>query len=159
MKRILLTVLSALTLGITATSCVKETHEVYLESSGTRVKEVTVKFNEWVQDDDGVNYVYCPVDWDILTDHVVYDGNVSVYLYEDGRQSPLPYVYPIGYITYDDGTGAFVAENLRYDLEVGRLTIIMQDLDGGKPVISRANTPDMTFRIVASAPINYIIEQ
>ena len=35
----------------------------------------------------------------------------------------------------------------------------MQDLDGYKPQISRNNCPDMTFRIVATAPINYVIEQ
>ena len=158
MKRISLMMLVAVVLGLAATSCRKEPRNVYLESSGTRVYEVTVKYNDWIKDDDGVNYVYCPVDWDILTDHVVYDGNVNVYLYEDNRQNPLPYVYPIP-VEIDDTTTVIVGENLRFDLEVGRVTLIMQDLDGYKPQISRNNCPDMTFRIVATAPINYVIEQ
>ena len=158
MKKFLLPLLAAITLGLTATSCEREPRQVLLESSGTRVAEVTVKYDDWVKDDNGVNYVYCPVDWDVLSDHVVYDGNVSVYVYENGRQNPLPYVYPVN-VTYDDGTTGVIGENLRFDLEVGRLTIIMQDLDGYKPEISRANCPDMTFRIVATAPINYIIDQ
>lgn len=153
MKKILLSLLVAATFGLTATSCTKE---VYIESSGTRVAEVTVKYDDWVTDDNEVNYVYCPVDWEVLSEHVIYDGNVNVYVYEDGRQNPLPYVYPMD-VTYDDGTSDVVGENLRFDLEEGRITLIMQDLDGWKPQLSRANTPNMVFRIVATAPINYII--
>lgn len=160
MKRIILTMLAAVTIGFTVTSCSKEPRQVILESSGTRVAEVTVKFNDWENwnVNDGLNYVYCPVDWDILTDHVIYDGNVSVYVYDEyNRQHPLPYVYPIA-VTYNDGTTGFEGENLRFELEVGRLTLIMQDLDGVKPEITR-NTGDMVFRIVATAPINYVIDQ
>ena len=42
-------------------------------------------------------------------------------------------------------------------MEEGRITLIMQDLDVYKPQISRSNTPKMVFRIVATAPVNYII--
>ena len=153
MKKILLSLLVAAAMGLTATSCTKE---VYIESSGTRVAEVTVKYDDWEQDDPNVNYVYCTVDWDVLSEHVIYDGNVNVYVYEDGRQNPLPYVYPIP-VDYDDGTTGVVGENLRFDMEEGRITLIMQDLDGYKPQISRSNTPNMVFRIVATAPVNYII--
>lgn len=149
----------AAVLGLTATSCRKDTtHDAYLESSGTRVKEVTVKYDDWVTNDEGVNYIYFPINWDILTDHVVYDGNVNVYVYENGRQNPLPYVYPLGYVTYSDSSSDFAIENLRYDVEVGCVTLIMQDMDLEKPVVTR-NWPDMTFRIVATAPINYVIQQ
>lgn len=152
MKKILLSLFAAI-LGLTATSCTKE---VYIESSGTRVAEVTVKYDDWFTDDPEVNYVYFPVKWEVLSDHVIYDGNVNVYVYEDGRQNPLPYVYPID-VTYDNDSTGVVGENLRFDLEKGRVTLIMQDLDGYKPELSRANTPNMVFRIVATAPINYII--
>ena len=158
MKRILLMVLVAATLGLTASSCRKE-RTVFLESSGTRVAEVSVKFNDWVNynTNDGLNYVYCPVEWDILTQHVVYDGNVNVYLYEGDRQTPLPYVYPIE-VLYDDGTTGFVGENLYYTVETGQIILKMQDLDGYKPIVD-PNTPTMTFRIVATAPIDYAINQ
>ncbi len=150
--------LVAAVLGLTVSSCRKE-RDAYLESSGTRVLEVTVKFNDWVNYNvnDGLNYVYCPVDWDVLTDHVVYDGNVNVYLYENGRQTPLPYVYPTA-VVYDDGTTGIVGENLYYTIEPGQLILFMQDLDGYKPVVN-PNTASMTFRIVATAPITYVINQ
>ena len=158
MKRILLMMLVAATVGLTSTSCRKDTHEAYLESSGTRVIEVTVKGTDWITNDPTVDYAYYPVDWDILTDHVVYDGNVNVYVYDNGRQNPLPYVYPLGFVTYSDGSTDFAVENLRFDFEVGRVTIIMQDMDGAIPSLG-LGTPSMTFRIVATAPINYIIQQ
>lgn len=158
MKKILLTLMLATTVGLMSTSCSKE---VYIESSGTRVAEVTVRYgaSDGWRTEDGLNYYYCPVDWDVLSEHVVYDGNVSVYVYDrSGRQNPLPYVYPVE-VPYDDGTTGVVGENLRFDLEPGRLTLIMQDLDGYLPNLTRETCPDMTFRIVATAPINYIIEQ
>ena len=155
MKKILLSLLVAAAMGLTATSCTKE---VYIESSGTRVAEVTVKYDDWEQDDPNVNYVYCTVDWDVLSEHVIYDGNVNVYVYENGHQCPLPYVYPMGFVTYTDGTTDFLVENLRFNVETGRVTIIMQDMDESVPDLGY-NTPEMTFRIVATAPINYIIQQ
>ena len=154
MKKILFSLFVAAILGLTTTSCTKE---VYIESSGTRVAEITVRYDDW-RTDNGINYYYCPIDWDVLSKHVVYDGNVSVYLYEGGRQNPLPYVYPME-VLYDDNTTGVVGENLRFDLEEGRVTVIMQDLDGYLPQISRNTCPDMTFRIVATAPVNYIIQQ
>lgn len=158
MKRISLIMLVAAVVGLTVTSCRKEPHDAYLESSGTRVKEVTIKGSDWVTDDPTVKYAYKNVDWEVLTDHVVYDGNVNVYVYENGHQCPLPYVYPMGFVTYTDGTTDFLVENLRFNVETGRVTIIMQDMDESVPNLGY-NTPEMTFRIVATAPINYIIQQ
>ncbi len=158
MKRTALLILVAATFGLTVSSCHKEPQDAYLESSGTRVKEVTVKGTDWVTNDPTVSYAYCTIDWDVLTDHVVYDGNINVYVYDNGRQNPLPYVYPLGFVTYSDGSTDFATENLRFDFEVGRVTIIMQDMDGAIPNLGLA-TPNMDFRIVATAPINYIIQQ
>ena len=145
-------------LGLTATSCRKDTHDAYLESSGTRVKEVTVRGSDWITNDPTVDYAYYTVDWDVLTDHVVYDGNVNVYVYDNGRQNPLPYVYPLGFMEYSDSVTDFLVENLRFDFEVGRVTLIMEDMDGQVPNVG-IGTPSMDFRIVATAPINYIIQQ
>ncbi|MBP3762653.1 MAG: hypothetical protein J6I49_02105 [Bacteroidales bacterium] len=155
MKKILLPMLAALLMGTAFTSC--STEEVILESSVVRVKEVTVYHSDWVLQ-DGLNYAYCEVDWPVLTDGVVYGGNVVVYVYDNSLQNPLPYVYPTN-VVYDDGTTGIVGENLRFDMEPGRITLIMQDLDGYQPQINRENTPSMTFRIVATIPVKYIIEQ
>ena len=64
----------------------------------------------------------------------------------------------MGFVTYTDGTTDFLVENLRFNVETGRVTIIMQDMDESVPDLGY-NTPEMTFRIVATAPINYIIQQ
>ena len=72
-------------------------------------------------------------------------------------RTPSPYTYPVT-VQFDDGTTGIVGEALSYDFEPGKVTIIMQDLDGWMPQLTLADRP-MTFRIVATAPINYIIEQ
>lgn len=162
MKKILLSMLVAATFGLTATSCTKE--EVILESSGTRVAEFTVHIDEWQKNEidaynpNSGNYYYYTVDWNVLNEHVVYDGNVSVYVYNNGRQNALPYTYPVE-VMFDDGTTGIVGESLSYDFEPGHVTVIMQDLDGWMPQLTLENTTSMTFRIVATAPINYIINQ
>lgn len=144
MKRILLTLLTVATLGITATSCSKAG---LVESAAYLVD---VRYDDW-RKDASLNYVYCPVDISTISGRVLNEGNVIVYVYDGNRQNPLPYIYPIP-VTYDDGSSDIVGENLRYDIERGRVTLIMQDLDGFAPQITRENCPDMTFRIVVSAP-------
>lgn len=166
MKKILLSLLVAATLGLTATSCTKDVREVVLESSGTRVEEFTVEFENWKpfgdpNNPDYRNYYYCVLDWDILSEHVVYDGNVNVYLYDNDSQFALPYTYLVP-VKYNDGTYGFAAEALYYKIDPGKVTLIMQDLDGYMPQLQLDyfETPaPMTFRVVATAPINYIIEQ
>ena len=137
-----------------------------LESSGTRVEEFTVEIENWKpfgdpNNPDYRNYYYCDLDWDILSEHVVYDGNVNVYLYDNDSQFALPYTYLVP-VKYDDGTYGFAAEALYYKIDPGKVTLIMQDLDGYMPQLQLDyfETPaPMTFRVVATAPINYIIEQ
>lgn len=145
MKRIFLALLAVITLSITTTSCSKEG---LVESVAYLVD---VRYDDWKKD-ASLNYVYCPIDISSISGNVLTDGTVTVYVYEGNRQNPLPYVYPI-LVTYTDGTTGYVGENLRYDVERGRITLIMQDLDGVAPAITRENCPDMTFRIVVSAPV------
>lgn len=145
MKRIFLTLLAVATLSITATSCSKEG---LVESAAYLVD---VRYDDWHKE-ASLNYVYCPINLSSISGNVLTEGTVSVYVYEGNRQCPLPYVYPI-LVTYDDGTTDYVGENLRYDVERGRVTLIMQDLDGIQPQIDRNTCPDMTFRIVVSAPV------
>ncbi len=151
MKRTAVTLFAALFVSLIATSCTKE---VLLESVQTVCDDVTVRFDDWQLANNGNPYYYCLVDWNAVTDEVVNNGNVSVYLYEGGRQSPLPYVYPIPI-----GNNQYVGENLRYTVEPGRITLILEDLDGDTPIVTRDYTPDMTFRIVLTHPVNYILEQ
>lgn len=156
MKRTALALFSALSIAFLASSCGKD---VLIPTTETTSDVVTVKFNDWLLDNNGTNdYYYALVDWNAVTQQVVENGKVDVFLYEGNRQSPLPYVYPIP-VTYPNGTTGFEGENLRFDVEVGRITLILEDLDGGRPPVSRSSTPDMTFRIVLTQPATYVLEQ
>lgn len=151
MKRTALTLFVALFVSLFATSCAKD---VLIESVQTESDVVTVKFSDWQPANNGTPYYYCLIDWNAVTREVVENGSVDVYLYEGDRQSPLPYVYPIHI-----GNGQYIGENLRYTVETGRIILYLEDLDGGEPIVNIDYTPDMTFRIVLTHPVNYILEQ
>lgn len=149
--RILVTLLLA---GVAATmfsGCNDEPN--YIEGSQTRVMQQTVYRNGW--NDDGSNYLWTSYDWDAITADVLQYGTVVAYVYEGTRQCPLPHVFPITY-TLDDGSLYTIGENLRFDVEPGRITFIMQDLDGMLP--DNIQT-DITFRVVATLPTRYILPE
>lgn len=149
-RKILIPVLAAILVSMFGTSCTKD---VTLESVNTRVMEGTVYRNQWK--DDGSGYLWCSFDWNAITSDVLTYGTVEAYVYDGERQCPLPHVIPIKY-TYDDGTFEYVPENIRYDFEPGTVTFIMQDFDGYLP---GAIDQDFTFRVVATVPVQYVIEQ
>lgn len=141
MKRIILSLVVAVAMGLGFGSCQHQT----MESA-----EVIVRSGDWSRP-MGVNYWVYDVSWDALTAEVVDLGTVNAYLIEGGRQNMLPYVYPVDYSTYDTdgnlvGDPVYIAENLRFDYTYGKLTFIMQDLDNDVPT---GEFPDMHFRIVA----------
>ena len=144
--RILLPVLAALLLGIGMTSCERE----YFGDSNTRVMQKTIYWNQWV-DDGQTNYLYCELEWPALTTEVLTYGSITAYVYDGDYQNPLPYVIPI---SYDLGGGVYdvVPENLRYDLQPGKITFIMQDLDGNMPA-GITNSAPITFRAVITMPV------
>ncbi len=151
--KILMTTLVTAVLALTATSCDKE---VAIESTHTRVMQQEVYWDQWRDFVDGdVQYKYVAFDWDAITTDVLNYGSVDAFVYEsdaDGiHQCPLPYSYPIRY--GDD----FVPTNLRYILEPGKITFIREDLDGGE-VAGMENTAPLTFRAVATVPVQYVID-
>lgn len=149
--KILMATLVTALLALTATSCNKE---VAFESTNTRVMQNEVKWYDW---SNGGNYMYVTFDWDAITNDVLNYGTVDAYVYENGRQCPLPYAYPMGQVSYDDGTVDYLIEQLRYDLEPGKITFIMQDLDGNLPE-GLENTAPLTFRAVATVPVQYVLD-
>lgn len=150
-SKILTTALVTALLALTTVSCNKE---VAFESVNTRVMQNEVKWVDWSIDG---NYMYVTFDWDAITSDVLNYGTVDAYVYENGRQCPLPYAYPMGQVTYDDGTVDYLVEQLRYDIEPGKITFIMQDLDGNLPE-DLANTAPITFRAVATVPVQYVLD-
>lgn len=149
--RFLLPVLAALLMGTVASSCGRE--PAAFESTNTRVMQQTIYWNQWISDPE---YMYVTLDWDALTEDVLNYGSVVAYVYEGTRQCPLPHVIPI---TYNTASGDIVVpENLRFDLEPGKITFIMQDLDGNLPE-GLENSAPITFRAVATVPVQYVLDK
>ena len=150
----MLLALAATAMFLTLSSC---TEEVLLESVNTRVMEVTVYWNQWDSVIDGNNsYKYHVAEWNGISTDMLQYGNVQAYVYDGDYQNPLPYTYPLGLANYRDGSTHYLVENLRYDLEPGKITFIMQDLDGNLPQ-NLAYTAPLTFRVVATVPVQYIL--
>lgn len=144
MKKIILTMLTAVALSLGFTSCEHQT---------MRSVEVTVQPYDWVTNNN-VNYYFATFRWDELDADVIDYGTVNAYLIQNGKQNLLPLVTPITYYNIDtngDGIGdtdVTVAENIRFDMEYGMITFIIEDMDGYLPG-DMAGTAPMTFRIVA----------
>ena len=144
MKKTIMPIMAAILMAFGFSSCEHQTMETM---------EVVIHPEDWVTTQAGLQdgYYICTVGWDALTERVVDYGHVNAYLVENGRQNPLPYVYPIDYSTYDEngnlvGNPVYVTENLRYDYGYGRITFVMQDFDFEMPA---GTIPAMTFRVVA----------
>ena len=149
LKGMLLTVAVA-AMSLTLSSC---NDEVLLESVNTRVMEKEIYWNQWA---DEANYKYVSLSWDAITTDVLQYGNVQAYVYDGNYQCPLPYIYPLGLVPYDDGSSHFLVQQISYDLEPGIITFKMQDLDGNRPS-NLENTAPITFRAVATVPVQYIL--
>ena len=148
-SKILIPVLASILAGLFSTSCTKD---VALESVNTRVMECTIYRNQW--NDDGSGYLWKTYDWDAITNDVLTYGSIDAFVYDGSRQCPLPHVIPVAYLV--DGQTVYVPENIRFDFEPGKITFIMQDLDGFMPT---GLDVDLTFRAVATVPVQYVIEQ
>ena len=115
-------------------------NEITKEVAATVTEEVTVSARDWQEAD---NYYFATYDCSSLTKDVDSYGAVIVYYYDDqGRWNMLPYTTPY-YSSDQDDTWA---ENLRFDWELGKITFILQDLDGGLPEYID-QMPDMYFKI------------
>jgi len=115
--------------------------EITKEVAATVTEEVTVRANDWILAEDE-NYYFATFDCSSLTKDVDDYGAAIVYLYEDGRWNLLPYVRPY----YSDEMDDTWAENIRFDWEHGKITFIVQDLDGGLPENIEL-MPDLYFKI------------
>lgn len=143
MKKTILTMLAAIAMAFSFSAC---------EHQSMRSSEVTIYPNQWVTTPD-TPYYFSTVHWDELDGDVVDYGLVNAYLIQKGRQDMLPLVTPITYYYDDDNDGVAersytVAENIRFDIEYGKITFIIQDEDGEMPE-DMSSTQPLTFRIVA----------
>ena len=66
-------------------------------------------------------YVYQEFRFDEITDNVLNEGAVLVYLVDaEGRDNILPYVCPV------DNQSELIMQNIRFDVEKGILTLIIE---------------------------------
>lgn len=132
-------------LTVLATGCKKE----YI-TYGTEVytHEYKVTPAQWTRNTGnnlpgGNNYLYASFQNADIDAGVMENGTVNAYVYNVydvannlGAWNTLPFVFPLE-VTEDDGTGnprlVIVPENIRFEWELGKVTFIIQDLDGYDP--------------------------
>lgn len=131
------------------------------EYNGAQVyaRDFTVKPGDWQQNyDDGYdiarsdNYLWAEFDDPDITQDAVDNGTVQAFIFTkmDDIESwnPLPFVYPLEITIKDSTTGKtetiIVPENTRIEYNVGKVTFILQDLDGFNP---EDITNDMTIKV------------
>lgn len=151
MKKFIAPLLMVFVSGVMATSCGRE--PVLIESVHTSVLNQEVKWTDWRAGND---HLYATFEWPALTQNVLRYGSVTAYTYYNDIQVPLPHVIPIYYTI--DGEEVVVPENLRYEIEEGRITFVMQDLDGFIPE-GIENSAPINFRVVATVPVEYILDK
>lgn len=162
MKKVFIPILAALFIGLSFSSCSKD--EYVLESTTTRTTDYSVTWDRW-NTVPGSDYLYHTLDWYVLTTNVLTYGNVDVYLYEGDdvngwEQHKLPYIQTI----LDPTDNTYHAIKYDYVLlhpvnnSYGSIRLVMQWLDSAiNPADASLGT--LTFRLVASVPIDYVIEQ
>lgn len=89
------------------------------------------------------NYLYASFQNADITADVMENGTVQAYVYNTydvqnnlGAWNTLPFIYPLEvYVPNGDGGQemVIVPENLRFEWEQGKVTFIIQDLDGYDP--------------------------
>ncbi len=157
MKKLLIPLIAILALS---QGCIKDEYYV-TEGAQVYTRMYTVKAGDWSKN-EGVdlpgdqNYAYVTVNNPDITNAVIEGGTVQAYVYliynfEDNLASwnPLPVVVPILIKKIDTSTNTvisseIVAENTRFEFEPGKVTFVIQDLDGYDPE-DIAN--DMTFKV------------
>lgn len=122
-----------------------ETYEIVKEGTDMFVDYVTAKGNEWFADGTEGQpgfYIYQEFSFPEVTTEVLEKGAVLVYLVDaDGRDNILPYVFPV------DNGHELIMQNIRYDVEVGKVTMAIEWQD-----FKRYNQTDYEFKVCILKP-------
>lgn len=144
MKRTFLMLAAMLCLAV---SCEKKyiTEEYITEyHSNVTTFDVRIAPSDWLREEGaqvpgGYNYLYYIYSCKELTQEVMRNGAVVAYIYsiydaktQQGAWNLLPYVYPLEINEQDKVT--IVPETIRCEWETGKITFIIQDLDGFDPL-------------------------
>ena len=147
----------ALAILALAQGCTKEYITNY---NGAQVyaRDFTVNPADWKRNEGANlpgcdNYLYADFDDPDITQKAVDNGTVQAFIYviydaanNLGSWNPLPFVYPLEIKTNEGGVEKIVIapENTRMEYNVGRVTFIIQDLDGFDP---EAITTSMSIKV------------
>jgi len=101
-----------------------ETYEIVKQGTDMFVDYIDARGADWqlsgTEGQPGC-YVYQEFRFDEITDAVLNTGAVLVYLVDaDGRDNILPYVFPV------DNGEVLIMQNIRFDVERGILTLIIE---------------------------------
>lgn len=121
--------MAASTLMLLSCGDVYRTYETYqIVKQGTEIftDYITVHGNEWykssVPEGKPGFYVYHEFIFNEINNDVLDKGAVLVYMIDsEGRENILPYVYPV-----QDNEGRKFMQNIRYEVEKGTLTIVVE---------------------------------
>ena len=140
-----------LVLGALSTGCTKEYYSTIVENhygATVKTKEYTIAPGEWRRNEGSnlpgsQNYLWCTKNNADITDSVMAFGTVQAFVYSVydvtnnlGAWNTLPFVYPLEVWTTNDAgerVMVIVPENLRFEWEKGKVTFVIQDLDGFDP--------------------------
>lgn len=105
------------------------------------------------------NYLYCTKEIAAIDADVFNNGSVQAFVWNvyDGQQNlgawnTLPFIYPLEvYLQGEDGSTnlVIVPENLRFEWEAGKITFIIQDLDGYDP-LALEDGQTLSFKVCVS---------
>ncbi|MBR3724355.1 MAG: hypothetical protein IKN11_03055 [Bacteroidales bacterium] len=149
-------ILPLVALAMLASGCTKEyvTFGSQLQTFRFNVTPSQWKVNEGAALPGSDNYLYCELDVPAIDNEVFDRGTVQAYVWNVydvannlGAWNPLPFVYPLELLVDNDEGGQswiIVPENLRFEWEKGRVTLIIQDLDGYDPT---SLTQTLSFKI------------
>jgi len=130
MKKIVIPILAAILLSSCDIHETYETYEIVKVGTDMFVDYVDAAGNDWLSSGTEGKpgfYVYQEFLFPEVTDNVMNDGAVLVYLVDaDGRDNVLPYVFPV------DNGQELIMQNIRYDVEKGKVTIVIEWQDFGK---------------------------
>jgi hypothetical protein len=124
MKKIIIPVIATLLLGGCEFHDTYETYEVVKQGTDMFVDYIEAKSGDWHisgRVGDPGCYVYQEFIFDEITQNVLEKGAVLVYYVDgEGRDNILPYVFP-----FDNGN-EIIMQNVRYEVEKGILTIVIE---------------------------------
>jgi len=128
-----------------ASGCTKEYYTIGAE---VYTHQYSITPSQWTRNQGANlpgadNYLYASFQNADITADVMENGTVQAYVYNTydvqhnlGAWNTLPFIYPLE-VYVPDGDGGqemvIVPENLRFEWEQGKVTFIIQDLDGYDP--------------------------